>query len=280
LFETIANIVFDYGFIFGKLGMPELGFNGAAWASVLAELIGMTAVFIVIFRKKLHIQFLVFKKIRFHAATSKRIFVTSLPLIGQYVLSVFSWLFFYILIEHSGERALAVSNLMRNVFSFAGVFIWAFAATTNTMVSNIIGQGKQEEVVPLIRRIARLSFASAVLLFIVLNLFARPLLTVFGLSDDFVAAGVPVLRMVSVGILLMSVSVVFLNAVTGTGNTKVNLLIELAAIFNYVIYTSLVIEVYELGLLWAWASELVYWITILSIAYWYLQTNRWKNKNI
>ena len=49
--ETVANIFFDYGLIYGKFGMPELGFNGAAIASIIAEATGMFVVFAVIHYK-------------------------------------------------------------------------------------------------------------------------------------------------------------------------------------------------------------------------------------
>lgn len=48
LAETITNVVLDYGLIFGNLGLPALGFNGAAYASVIAEFIGMVVVFAII----------------------------------------------------------------------------------------------------------------------------------------------------------------------------------------------------------------------------------------
>jgi Na+-driven multidrug efflux pump len=35
--EAAANVLFDYSLIFGHFGMPRLGFNGAAYASVIAE---------------------------------------------------------------------------------------------------------------------------------------------------------------------------------------------------------------------------------------------------
>jgi Na+-driven multidrug efflux pump len=37
LAETIANVLFDYLFIFGNFGFPEMGLNGAAVASIIAE---------------------------------------------------------------------------------------------------------------------------------------------------------------------------------------------------------------------------------------------------
>ncbi|MCH5687396.1 hypothetical protein LWM68_25905 [Niabella sp. W65] len=90
----------------------------------------------------------------------------------QFVLSVSAWLLFYVLIEHHGERELAISNTMRNIFAVFGIFTWSYANTTNMMVSNIIGQQRQEEVLYLVRKIAWLSFLQ--LLYFALRLIFFP----------------------------------------------------------------------------------------------------------
>jgi Na+-driven multidrug efflux pump len=180
------------------------------------------------------------------------------------------------LIEHQGERSLAISNLMRTLFSLTGIFIWAFAAATNTMVSYKIGSGKKEEVIRLIHQITQLSLGICVCIFIVLNVFATQAFDWFGLSNAFTQDGIPVLRIVSFAILFQSVAAVWLNAVTGTGNTRVNLLIEIAAIFFYGIYVYAVIEIYHLSLSWAWASELIYWILIWAMAQGYMIKGKWR----
>jgi putative MATE family efflux protein len=280
LFEAGANIFFDYGFIYGHFGLPELGFNGAAYASVAAECIGVIVVFSFIALKRLHVRFHLFSYLRYSKELTKLILRVSAPLIGQFSISLISWLIFYILIEHHGERALAVSNVMRNIFSLSGVFIWAFASTTNAMVSNIIGQGRSHDVHKLINRIMKLSFTSALFMFILFNVFAHELLSVFRLSNEFVEAAVPVLRMVTTGMLFMSISVVWLNAVTGTGNTRMNLIIEAVTIVAYLVYVYLVLEVYQLSLIWAWASELIYWSVIFVMAFNYLKSDKWKGKVI
>src|SRR5215212_1139042 len=62
LAEAVSNVFFDYVFIFGKWGFPLLGFNGAAYASILAEFIGMVVIFGVIRAKGMGRQYGLFKK--------------------------------------------------------------------------------------------------------------------------------------------------------------------------------------------------------------------------
>ncbi len=276
LAETISNIVFDYGLIFGNLGMPKLGFNGAAYASIIAEFLGMSVVFLVIGLKGMSKRFGLFESFRFNWQASKTILVQSSPLILQYAISIVSWEFFFILISHDGTLALDVSQIMRLMFGFFGIFIWAFAATSNTMVSNIIGQGLHEKVTLVVKKIITLSLGSTLVIFIPLQIFAREILGLFNHNEAFLELAIPVFRVVCVAIIFMSVSTVCLNAVTGTGNTKINLMIEIFTIILYCIYIYYVMEVYNLSIVWGWGSEWVYWLSIFLLSFFYLQSGRWK----
>jgi multidrug resistance protein, MATE family len=204
--------------------------------------------------------------------------VYSSPLIVQYAVSIASWEYFYILIEHHGERALAVSNAMRNTFGLFGIFSWAFASTTNTIVSNIIGQERHDDVIPLIKRVAGISLLFSSVIFTFLNIVPHWFLSFYGQGSDFVADAIPVMRVVSLGLLTMSFSTVWLNAVTGTGNTKVNLGIELVTLVIYCLYVYVVLEKLQMPITWGWASEWIYWISIFIMAYAYLKSGKWKHK--
>ena len=188
------------------------------------------------------------------------------------MISIISWEFFYILIEHRGEQSLAVSNAMRNIFGFFGSFTWAFAATSNTMVSNIIGQNMQDKVIPLIVKIMKWSLGFAVGVFVLLNVFARPFLSIYGQGEGFMQEGVPVLRVVSIALLFMSIATVWLNAVTGTGQSKINLGIEFVAIIIYIAYSYLTIEYFNLPITIGWMCEIIYWISLLIPSYWYIKS--------
>jgi MATE family multidrug resistance protein len=274
------NILLDYTLIYGHWGLPKLGFNGAAWASVISEIIGVAVIFGIIFIHRFNHRFALFTHTKFHRSLAGLIFRQSSPLVAQWLISVGAWLLFYILIEHLGERPLAISNTMRNIFGLFGIFVWAFASTTNAMVSNIIGQNKKDKVIFLINKITKLSFLFTLGLCILVNLFPDIFLSVYGRDETFIADAIPVIRMVSIGLLGMSIATIWLNAVTGTGNTRINLAIEIVAILLYTIYIYLVLKVWHLSLVWAWASELIYWACLFSLSFLYIKSGRWKHKVI
>lgn len=278
--ESSLNILLDYILIYGHFGFPAIGFNGAAIASLVAEGAGFGIVMIVILYKKFHHRFELFRFTRFNSSLSGLIFRQSSPLVMQYILSISAWLMFYLLIEKYGERPLAISNTMRNMFGVCGVFIWAFASTTNAMVSNIIGQQRKGEVLFLIGKIARLSFLFATGICILLNLFPGLILSIYSSDPGFIAAATPVLRLVSVSLLFMSVGTVWLNGVTGTANSTVNMIIEFITAIIYCLYIYLVLHVWRLSLAWGWASEFVYWTCLFTMSYWYLKSGKWKKKEI
>jgi len=279
LAEALTNIALDYGFIYGRYGLPELGFNGAAYASIIAEATGLVVIYAVIHLKGINKQLSLFEDIKWDPSIAKLILVKSSPLIAQFSISIITWEYFYILIEHHGERPLAISSTMRNIFGLFGIFSWAFASTTNTMVSNIIGQGREDEVMSLVMRIVRLSFSISLILFILLNFWPEWFLSIYQQEADFITDAIPVVRVVSIALLMMSFGPVWLNAVTGTGNTTVNLWIEMITLTVYVIYVYLVLEYYRMPITWGWASEWVYWLSMFSMAYFYMRSGRWRNKN-
>ena len=282
LAEALANVVFDYTLIFGKWGLPELGFNGAAYASIIAEFVGMFVIYIVIHQKGIAQQYALFKNLRWDKKNASLITAMSAPLVFQHAISIMSWELFYILIErnHPADTPQAISNVMRNVFGMFGCMSWAFASTSNSMVSNIIGQGKQDQVIHVINKIVKLSTGISLVLCLLLNLFPSLFLSIFGQSDEFIREGIPVIRVVSLAMILMSFSVVWLHGVTGTGNTKVTFSIEAVTIILYCIFVYVVLEKLKLSITIGWMSEWLYWTCMFIPAFFYLRSGRWKKKVI
>jgi putative MATE family efflux protein len=278
LAETIANVFFDYTLIFGKLGFPEMGFNGAAVGSIIAEFTGMIVIFWVISKKGIAQKFSLFGKLKFDKETARLVTKISGPLAFQHSMSVLAWFFFYILVaRNASQTALAISTAMRTVFGFFGTCFWSLAATTNSMVSNVIGQGKREKVVGLVWKISKLSLGLAVVVCAVLNFLPDVYLSLFRPNDlAFINEGTPVLRLIGFVTLFLSIGTVWLNAVTGTGNSRVTFLVEVSTLIFYCAYVFIVLEVKHLSILWGWLSEVLYWTLLFTLSYLYMIGKRWK----
>ena len=76
--------------------------------------------------------------------------------------------------------------------------------------------------------------------------------------------------------IMMSIAAVWLNAVTGTGKTTMNLVIEVAAIVFYLFYTFIVVKKLKLSLAIVWSNELVYWMIIFLVSFWFIKKEAWK----
>jgi len=160
---VVVNIFFLSVLVFGNLGFPRMEIAGAGLASSLAEMSVTVVMIFYLFRKRFkhHYNLFHFTEVKF--SLIGQMIKLSAPLVFQQLISVGSWWLFFLAIEHLGERQLAVSNLIRSLYTMYGVPVWALASTTNSMTSNLIGQNRREEVIPLIRKIALLSISFAAL---------------------------------------------------------------------------------------------------------------------
>ena len=275
-----VNIILDYLLIFGKYGFPEMGIGGAGLASSIAEACATFVFIYYLYRRKFAESYLLFRFKSFSTTMVSRILNVSAPLVFQQIISMSTWFLFFVLIEHLGERALAISNLVRSLYAFYGISIWALASTTNSMTSNLIGQGQSERVLQLIKKVAVVSIAFAIIFIIPLNLFPSLYLSIYTNQADLILASIPTLRSVSLAILVFSVSVLTIFAVSGTGATRVSLLIELVCIAFYISYVYLVAVRLHQSLPVIWLAESLYWIVALVLCGYYLKYGKWSLKRI
>jgi MATE family multidrug resistance protein len=279
IIQSLVNVVLDYGMIFGKLGMPEMGFNGAAYASVISELIGMITVFMVIRSLNIKKVYQIIPSFRVYWRKLILVFKVGFPLMLQFALGTGSWWVFFILVSRNyPDEQQAISQTMRNLFGLGGVFSWAFGSSTNTIISNLIGQKRHDEVITTIKRMLKISLTGMVGLVIVLNVFPQLFFSLFGQPAHFVEAGINALRVVSIAMVLTSIGVIWLNGIIATGQTKVVLATEIVGITVYLIFTWVTIEVMKYPFEIGWMSEWAYWIAMILPGYFYMKYGSWREK--
>ena len=154
---VLTNVVLNYLLIFGKFGFPEMGIAGAAIASSISE--GVSALFYILYtRYRTDWRRYKFRFTGFDFSLLKQILSLSVWVMIQQGVAFLAWFLFFLCIEHLGKRDLAATNIVRAVSSLIFMFINAFASTTSSLVSNLIGAGYTEQIMPLCRKMIRLCF--------------------------------------------------------------------------------------------------------------------------
>ncbi len=276
LMATI-NAVLDYGLIFGNFGLPEMGIGGAALASVIAEFSAMVFFMAYTYYHQNIWHYKLFHRNRFDEALYKRLLRVAFPVMVQNFFSMAAWLAFFLLIEKLGELALAVSNIIRSFYVILIIPMWGFGSATNALVSNLIGQGKQEEVMSLVLKIARLC-AIGVLFMITMGLiFPEVALKIYTNDPVLISASLPALYVVNIAALFLSVGFIFFSAVSGTGKTNVSLVIELVVIFFYLVFAYILADILRKEVYIVWMVEYFYAFLLGTISFFYLQSGKWKS---
>lgn len=276
--QSLSNLILDYGMIFGNFGFTKMGFNGAAYASIMSEVIGLVTVMSIIYLMNIRKNYGIVPDFSIYSAKLKLVFRQGFPLMSQLAISTGAWWIFFILVSRNYTyEEQAVSQTMRNLFGLGGVFSWAFGSSANTIISNLIGQGRQEEIFAIIKKMVIISVSGMSVLVIILNLFPNLFLGLFGQSGDFVNIGLGTLRIVSAAMIILCVGVIWLNAVVATGKTNIVFWIEFLGIISYLIYVWMVIEVMKLSLEVAWMSEWIYWIVLFLPSFLYLKYGNWRS---
>ncbi|MBP3563502.1 MAG: MATE family efflux transporter, partial [Bacteroidales bacterium] len=217
---VLSNIVFNWILIFGKLGCPALGITGAAIGSSLAELVSLIFFTIYTWRKCDRRKYGLDKASGFDASELKGMMPVCSWTMIQNTISISTWFIFFLYIEHLGERALAVSNITRSVSGLIWVVLQAFSATCSTLVSNIIGEGHQEKVMSLVKRILKLSYGIVSVMIILFCLFPEMIARIYTDIPDLINASVPAMVVMCSSYFLNVGGQVFFQAVSGTGSTK------------------------------------------------------------
>jgi len=278
LAANVVNIFLDYVLIFGKCGFPAMGLKGAAVASIIAEIVFCIVMHILFFNRKVYGRYPVFKHFSFDPKLSLQTLKVSAPLIVQYLFGIGGWQLFYIYVEHLGVTQLAASHILRSVLGIVSIGTWALASTCNTMVSNLIGQQQVQLVSGLVRKIMGISFLYTIGISFFLFFFPVTFLSAYTDKPDIIAMGILSLKVLALSSLVMSQGTIVFNAVVGSGNTLINLCIEIFCVSAYVVYVTLVIEKWRAPLHYGWASEFVYWGCLLLVSGAYLLSGKWKHK--
>ena len=274
------NVLLDYVLIFGAWGFPQMGIRGAALASVIAESIAVLAFVLYTLKKTDYKRFRLFHFARFKFRRFVHVFRISTPVMLQNFLSFAGWMVFFVLVEKMGEQPLAISNIIRSIYVMMLVPIMGYSFAGNSLVSYVIGRGHPEQVLKVVQKTVSMCIFSVAGIVAVLLIIPKPILSIFTDDVELIQNSLPVLRVIAGTSFLIGLGFVLFNAVSGTGATRLALLIEAGVFVIYVAATYYLTIVWQVSIAGVWGVEFLYGGLIALLAGVFLKSYKWQNKKV
>ena len=277
---VLSNVVFNYILIFGKFGFPALGIAGAAIGSSLAELVSLLF-FILYTRSRIDCCKYGLDRIpKFRLDVLKRMLNVSFWTMIQNFLLPLHLVPFLPLCRASG-RALAGSDqhcpqcVRHTVHGTHGVCLYL----------RFTGQqphraGHSDCVAGTIRQHVRIAYVFVLPLALLFALFPKLILGIYTDIPDLQDAAVHSLWVMCSTYLFLVPANVYFQAVSGTGNTRTALGMELATLVIYTAYITYIILILQLDVAICWTSEMVYSSFILIFCWLYIKRGNWQGRKI
>ena len=276
---AVVNIFLDYCLIFGNFGFPEMGIGGAALASFCAEVSAFTFFTVYSYITLRNKDYGMFKLHKLESELMGRILKLATPTMIQKLFSFSIWFIFFILIEKMGETATGISSIVRSVYMILITPCFAFATTTNTVVSRIIGEGHSDQVFSTINKILKNCLLCTIPIMILVAIFPIQIARIY--TDDLNLAQlvVPSIYVICFGTIFQSIGNAYFEAVSGTGNTSAALYLEAVILVIYVAFiwamTHLTTRV-EL----VWTAEILYGALLGILCGIYMKFAKWDKKRV
>ncbi|MBE6302732.1 MAG: MATE family efflux transporter [Bacteroidales bacterium] len=276
---AVVNIILDYCLIFGNLDFPRMGVGGAALASFCAEAAAFLFFTLYSYFTLRKNEFGVFKFHKLEAVLMGRILKISTPTMIQKLFSFGVWFVFFVLIEKMGETATGISSITRSIYMILVTPCFAFATTTNTLVSRVIGEGNSDKVFSVINKVLKNYLLCTLPIVAFVAIFPLQIVGIYTDDFNFAQLVVPSVFVICSGTVFQGIGNAYFEAVSGTGNTSAALYLESVILVVYVLFVFAMTQ-FTTRVEFVWSAEILYGVLLGIICFLYMKYAGWNKLKI
>jgi len=252
-----VNVFMDYGLIFGHFGLPAIGAEGAAIATVISRFIGT---FILLFAclKSKRLSMLGFGKVKFDLVRIKRMLKIGIPTaIENLVITVGSLIFANILLM-AGSQAYAAHRIGINIESLSFMPGYGVSVAITTLVGIYNGKNLKKTMLGAVRQGWIIGTFIMVLIGAFITVFPELLIRLFTSDTLIISEAILPVRILGLVQFFQSTDFIMTGALRGVGDTKAPMYVTLIGIWGIRIPIGFVlVRFFNLGLLGAWTGMIV-----------------------
>lgn len=252
-----VNVILDYALIFGHLGLPEMGIEGAAIATTIAEFAGVTFASFVMGSNKLTTK----PSLKKVMSASVWPYIKSLKLGVNCALEDLAWnagnLVIIRILNSINDIAAGIYSIVFSVEVLIVVIIGSLGNATMTLTGEAKGKKDREQFNQVVKLAYIMSGGVALVTLIICSIFPSQILSLFS-SDEGIITGCGIyLIMVCCNLFGKAGNIIVGSGIKGYGDTKWMLLTQLFGTVLVVVSACVFVFVLKLGIIGVFMAVIV-----------------------
>ena len=280
VYNTIANVVnlfFNYGLIYGKLGMPEMDVAGASLATVIGQCVAFVIAMYIMFSKKRYVYLDFKEKTGYNKTIMSNVLGIGLPSMLEQLCLRIGIIIYSRIVASLGDIAYATHMVCMNIQSLTFMSGMAFQNSATTLMGQSLGRRRLDMADNYTRMTRNISFWISCVIGVILALFGGQIVNIYNSTPEIVEMGGKLLAIVAITQPFQSSQFVTTGALRGAGDTKYPAVVIFICtlIVRSVLGYIFVIQL-NMGLIGAWFAIVVDQLLKTAMIFARYNTGKWR----
>ena len=279
----VVNIFCNWLLIFGNLGFPKLGIEGAAWGTFIGTGVGASIRMAVFLTGWINSQYGGREMMRVSFEKMRHLLRVGFPTgFGMLVNSSLVGIYLIWLVGLSGRAGQAATTVIWTCLQVSSMPIIGISTALTASVGKAIGKGKKDLVIEQTKFCSKIGVIYMSFMGLVFLIFRGPIMRLWSQDADVIYNGTNIFICAAIFQVFYAANIVYNGALRGAGDTKWLAIVGATSAVLVMVCGgwSLVQFAPGLGALGPWIAGTVH-IMVTGVAYrWRFKSNKWRRIDI
>lgn len=219
LFMNILHVAGNYLLIFGHLGFPAMGVEGAAISTVFSRLVCLLVFFWLMYRvMEVRVEWQYY--IHLSKEYVRKILSIGIPSAFENIVYQICQLTFTLYVTYLGSEAMATRQYASNISMYIYLFSMAIGMGTAIMVGHYVGSRRNQDAYTRVFQSVKWALAATVVIDIIIIAFRVPLMSLFTDNMTIIRMGAQVILLSIILETGRTVNIVIINSLRASGDAR------------------------------------------------------------
>jgi MATE family multidrug resistance protein len=282
----VVNVLLGYVLIFGKLGLPAMGVQGAALATVCSGATALTILLIAYFQSENRRRFDIAHSFRFQPAIMKKLIKYGSPAGLELFLNFLAFFLMTAMYQSQGQAEATAVTIMFNYDLVSFIPLLGIEIAVTSLAGRYMGAGRPQAAHRSALSAIRTGMVYSVVILMLFLFIPETLVRVFHphVFSPYFETAVPIavnmIRIASLYVLAQAVMVSLIGTLRGAGDTFYTMLVSVGANWAFIPLLYLCLYVFHTSVPFAWFIIVVVYLIFCLVIYRRFRTEKWKTLQI